>query len=242
MELGIVLCKSTKIIRNNKIISSFYQKIKLTPCDNCDKGQPIFLIAFCQIGFGGAEAEVEVDADGEVALVVCDVEAEEFFFLGLLFVVEKGEDEAVVGLAIIGFPVFLASIDEGLLFHFLTSCHWKVDALPHLVVLSVERTGKGEDGKHVIVAIVAFVMMFRPFTMTIEKVLLHVALAVGIGVPHFIDGVVFTFEGAFTEVEGNKLGSDVGDEGVTHREDSVTTFVAGEKQVVAKDGFALIIG
>ena len=42
MELGIVLCKSTKIIRNNKIISSYYQKIKLTPCDNCDKGQGIF--------------------------------------------------------------------------------------------------------------------------------------------------------------------------------------------------------
>ena len=46
------------------------QKYPLYCCDNCDKGQPIFLIAFGQIGFGGAESEVEVDADGEVALVV----------------------------------------------------------------------------------------------------------------------------------------------------------------------------
>ena len=135
------------------------QKYPLYCCDNCDKGQPVFLIAFDQIGFGGAEAEVEVDADGEVALVVGDEEAEEFLFFGLLFVVEEGEDEAVVGLSIVGFPVFLASIDEGLLFHFLACRHWEMDALTYLVVLGVEGTGKGEDGEHVVVAVVGFVVM-----------------------------------------------------------------------------------
>ena len=202
----------------------------------------MLLIAFCQIGFGSAEAEVEVDADGEVAQIVCDVEAEEFLFLGLLFVVEEGEDEAVVGLSIVGFPIFLASIDEGLLFHLLACRHWEVDALSHLVVLSVERTGKGEDGKHVVVALVGFVVMLRPLSVTIEKLLLHVALAVGIGVPDFINGIVLAFEGALAEVERNELGSDVGDEGVAHCEDSIAAFVAGEEQVVAQDGLPLVVG
>ena len=202
----------------------------------------MLLIALGQIGFGCAEAEVEVDADGHVAMVVGDEEAEEFLFFVFLFVVEQGENKAGVLLVIVGFPFFLAAINEGLFLHLLARRHREMDALPHLVVLSVEGTGEGENGKHVVVAIIGFVVMLGKLAVTIEEFLLHVTLAVGIGVPHFIDGVVFTFEGAFTEVEGNKLGSDVGDEGVTHREDSVTTFVAGEKQVVAKDGFALIIG
>ena len=152
----------------------------------------MLLIALGQIGFGCAEAEVEVDADGHVAMVVGDVEAEEFLFFGLLFVVEKGEDEAVVGLSIVGFPIFLASIDEGLLFHFLACRHWEVDALTYLVVLGVEGTGKGEDGEHVVVAVVALMMVFRPFTVTIEEVLFHMALAVGISVPHFIYRIVLS--------------------------------------------------
>ena len=202
----------------------------------------MLLIALGQIRFGGAESEVEVDADGHVAMVVGDEEAEEFLFFGLLFVVEEGEDEAVVGLAVVGFPVFLASIDEGLFLYILACCHREVDALPDFVVLGIEGTGKGEDGEHVVVAVVALMMVFRPFTVTIEKVLLHVTLAVGIGVPDFINGIVLAFEGALAEVERNELGSDVGDEGVAHCEDSIAAFVAGEEQVVAQDGLPLVVG
>ena len=202
----------------------------------------MLLIALGQIGFGCAEAEVEVDADGHVAMVVGDVEAEEFLFFGLLFVVEEGEDEAVVGLAVVGFPVFLASIDEGLFLYILACCHREVDALPDFVVLGIEGTGKGEDGEHVVVAVVALMMVFRPFTVTIEEVLLHVTLAVGIGVPDLIDGIVFAFEGTFAEVKGYKLGGNVGDEGVAHGEDCITSFVAGEEQVIAQGGLSLIGG
>lgn len=67
-----------------------------------------------------------------MAWVVGDVEAEEFFVLLGLFVVEEGEDEAVVLLAVVGFPVFFASEDEGLSLHFLTCRHGEKDPLSNL--------------------------------------------------------------------------------------------------------------
>ena len=103
-------------------------------------------------------------------------------------------------------------------------------------------TGKGEDGEHVVVAVVALMMVFRPFTVTIEEVLLHVTLAVGIGVPDLIDGIVFALEGTFAEVKGYKLEGNVGDEGVAHRKNSVAPLVAGEEKVVAQSGLPFVAG
>ena len=200
------------------------------------------LIAFCQISFSGAELEVEVDADGEVALVVGDEETEELLVLAFLFIIKKGEDEAMIGALVVGFPVFLATIDKGLFLHLLARRHREMDALPHLVVGGVEGTGEGENGKHVVVAIIGFMVMLGKLAVTIEEFLLHVTLAVGIGVPHLIDGVVLTLEGTLAEVEGNELGRDVGDEGVAHGEDGITPLVGGEKQVVAQGRLALVVG
>ncbi len=200
------------------------------------------LIAFCQICLGCAKFEVEVNADRHVTSVIGDVEAEEFFVFVFLFVVEEGEDETVVGLFVVGFPIFLTAIDERLGFHFFASCHRKMDALSNLVVSGVERAGEGEDGEHVVVAVRGLVVMFRPLAISVEEVLLHMALAFGVGVPHLIDSVVFAFEGAFAEVEGYELWGDVGDEGVAHGEDSVASFVAGKEQVVAQSGLSLVSG
>ena len=204
--------------------------------------QLYFLIALCQVCLGGAKLEVEVDADRHVTGIVCDIEAEEFLFLALLFVVEEREDEAMVGLVVVGFPVFLATIDKRLFLHVFACCHGEVDALPHLVVLGIEGTCQGEDGEHVVVAVVALVMMFRPLPMPIQKVLLHMALAVGISVPHFIHGVVLALERTLAEVEGNELRRDVGDEGVAHGEDCIAPLVAGEEQVIAQGWLSLIRG
>ena len=177
-----------------------------------------------------------------MAGVVGDVEAEEFLVLVFFFVVEQGEDETVVGLFVVGFPVFFAPIDECLFFDFFSCCHREMDALPYLVVLGIEGAGKGEDGEHVVVAIVAFVMVFGEFAVTIEEFLPNMALAARIGVPHFIDGVVPPFEGAFAEVEGYELGGDVGDEGVAHGEDGVAPLVGGEEQVVAQGCLSFVLG
>lgn len=76
--------------------------------------------------------------------------------------------------------------------------------------------------------------------MPIEEVLLDVALAFGIGVPHLIHGVVLAFQRAFAEVEGDELRGDVGDEGVTHGEDCIAPLVAGEEQVVAEGWLSLV--
>ena len=101
---------------------------------------------------------------------------------------------------------------------------------------------ESEDGEHIVVAVIAFVVVLRPFAVAIQVVLLHVALSFGVGVPHFIDGVVFAFEGAFAEIERYQLRSDVRDEGVAHGEDCVTTLVAGEEQVVAQDTLLFVVG
>ena len=177
-----------------------------------------------------------------MACVVGDVESEEFLFFVFLFVVEQGENKAGVLLVIVGFPFFLAAINEGLFLHLLACCHREMDALSYLLAGGVERTCEGEDGEHVVVAVVALVVMLRPLSVPIEEVLLHVALAVGVGVPHLIDGVVLALKGSFAKVEGHEFRSDVGDEGVTHREDGIAPLIAGEEQVVAQDGLPLIGG
>lgn len=151
-------------------------------------------VGFRQVCLGSAELHVEVDADGHVALVVGHIETEKLLFLGLLLVVEQGEDEAVVGLPVVGFPVFLATIDEGLFLYFLACRHREMDAVTELVVFGGEGAGKGEDGEHIVVAFVALVVVFRPLAVAVEIVLLHMALPLGVGVPHFIDGVVLAFE------------------------------------------------
>ena len=76
--------------------------------------------------------------------------------------------------------------------------------------------------------------------MAIEEMLLHMAASVGIGVPDFIDCIVLPFKSSFAEVEGHELGRDVGDEGVTHGEEQVAAFVAGEKQVITQGWLPLI--
>ena len=124
-------------------------------------------LTFGQICLGCAEAEVEVDADGHVARVIGDIKTEKFLVFGLLFIIEQGEDEAAIGVLVVSCPVFLAAIDEGLLFHFLACGHGESDALPYLVVLGVETAGEGEDGEHVVVAIIAFMVMFRPFAVAV---------------------------------------------------------------------------
>lgn len=78
--------------------------------------------------------------------------------------------------------------------------------------------------------------------MPIEEMLLHMASTIGIGVPDFIYRVVLSLEGSLAEVKGYELGGDVGDEGVTHGEEQVTAFVAGEEQVVAQGWLTLIGG
>ena len=117
-----------------------------------------------------------------------------------------------------------------------------MDTLADLVIIGVEGTSQRKDREHVVVAIIRFVMMLRPLAMTVEKVLLHVTLPIRIGVPDLIDGVMFALEGSLAEVEGHKLGSDVGDECIAHCEDCITPFVAGEEQVVTQDRLALIGG
>lgn len=90
------------------------------------------LIAFCQIGFGSAEFEIKVNADRHVTRVIGNVEAEEFFVLLFLFVVKEGENKAVVGLFVVGFPIFLSTIDKGLGLHLLASRHGEKDPLTNL--------------------------------------------------------------------------------------------------------------
>ena len=191
-----------------------------------------------------------------MARVIGDVEAEEFLVLLLFLVVEQGEDEAVVFLAVVGFPVFLAAIDEGLGLDSLSSGHGEVDALADFSAQlsgaaggclvgrggDAPVAGKGKDGEHVLVAVGGLVVVLRPFAVAVEEVLLHVALAIGVGVPHFIDGVMLAFEGAFAEVEGHELGGEVGDEGVAHGEDEVAPLVAGEEEVIAQGGLPFVGG
>ena len=127
----------------------------------------VCLVALCQICLGCAELEIEVDADGHVAGIVGDIEAQELLVLGFLLIVKQGENEAMVSLSVIGFPVFLATIDQRLLFYLLACGHGKVNAVPWLVVFRRESAGESEDGEHVVVAFVALVVVLRPFTVAI---------------------------------------------------------------------------
>ena len=61
-------------------------------------------------GFGCAELEEEVYADGKVVGVVGDVEPQEFLFFFLFFIVEEGEDETTVGYVVVGFELFFSFI------------------------------------------------------------------------------------------------------------------------------------
>ena len=67
------------------------------------------------------------------------------------------------------------------------------------------------------------------------------ALAIWVGVPHLIDGVVLSLERTLAEVEGHKLWGDVGDKGVAHGEDRIAPLVAGEEQVVAQGCLPLVV-
>ena len=106
------------------------------------------------------EAQIEVDADGDVTCVVGDIEAEQFFVFALHFVVEQGEDEAAVDVVVVGFEVFFSAIDECLLLYFLACGHGEMDALPYPIVGCVEGACKGEDGEHIVVALIGLMMMF----------------------------------------------------------------------------------
>ena len=106
------------------------------------------------------EAQIEVDADGDVTCVVGDIEAEQFFVFALHFVVEQGEDKAAVDVVVVGFEVFFSAIDECLLLYFLACGHGEMDALPYPIVGCVEGACKGEDGEHIVVALIGLMMMF----------------------------------------------------------------------------------
>lgn len=89
-----------------------------------------------------------------MALVVGDIEAEKLFLCFFFFVVEQGEDEATIGVAVVGFPVLVAAIDKGLHLYFCACGHGEVDALTYGIVACAEGAGKGKDRKHVVVAVI----------------------------------------------------------------------------------------
>ena len=83
--------------------------------------------------FGRSKAKVEVEADGDMVLVVGDVEGDDvLLFLLLLF--DEGEDEAAVGGVCAVHLEFLAPPeDKGFILDPATICHQEMEALPFLV-------------------------------------------------------------------------------------------------------------
>jgi len=174
-------------------------------------------------------------------LVVGDVEAEEFFFAVFFVVVEEGEYEAAVGDAVVGFPFLAPSVDEGLGFYAFACGHGEMEAVAWFPVGGVEGAGYVEDAEHVVVAVVAFVVVYGPLAVAVEVVLFDVAALVGVGVEDFVHGVVFAFGGSFAEVEGLEAGGGVTAEGVLHGEYGIEPWAALEEEVGA-EGWLLLIG
>ena len=178
-----------------------------------------------QEGFGGAEVEVHVQADGEVVVVVGDEEGDDFFlFFRLAHVLYEGEDQAAVGDAVVGFDVLDAAVYQRLLLDAAAGGHGEVYFVAHLEVGGLPRAGLAEDAEHVEDAAAVFVLHFLRLAVggfVPRAALLDVGGAVAVGEPGFVLGVAFAFLGGLAEVLGFQLVGDVADEGVAHLEEEV---------------------
>ena len=122
-----------------------------------------------------------------------------FLFFGTPFGV--GEFQTSVFHSVFSFDGFLPFIFEHSGSDTVSIGHVELDGVSFLPSRAVVASGSGEDVEHVIDAIVdglfaSVVCVVMSFTMH-----LHLAFAVGIGVPHFVHGVPVAFTGAFSEIE-----------------------------------------
>lgn len=170
-------------------------------------------------GFGCAELEEEVYADGKVVGVVGDVEPQHFLFFFLFFIVEEGEDKATVGYIVVGFELFFSFIYEDLLFHFLACRHREEDAVAWFVVCGVERARHVEYAQHVVVALCGGVGGVVYLTVAVKEFLFQTAFASAVGVPHFVDCISLAFQCSFAEIEGCERRGHIAYQCVFHRKD-----------------------
>ena len=89
-------------------------------------------------GLSGAEAQEHVEADGDVVVIVGDVEGDDFLFaLLVLVVLHKGEDEAAVsGACLLHLDFFLAAIDKDLIALAAAVGHLETEALASMLSMS----------------------------------------------------------------------------------------------------------
>ena len=193
-------------------------------------------------GFCGAETEEEVEADGEVVLVVSDVEGDYLtLFLLISDIFHEGEDEAVVsGVGVLHLKVFLTTIDEGLFLHALAVGHREAELQAGFVVGRVEGTGPHHHGNHIVGALVGGGFCGGDDTVGVHVTVADIDFIVCVTVPGFIDIVALAFERALAVIEGNEVWGDVGLQGVAHHEEAVGALAAPSEQSAAEGGLSLV--
>ena len=180
-------------------------------------------------GFGGSEIEEEVEADGQVVLVVGDVEGDDFLLAPFLVVFHEGEDKATIDgfIIVFGFELFLSSVDECLFLYFASGGHLEMDFVSYLIIFRVERAGALQDAEHVVDALVHGLLCGADASVLVQASLVGLALSARVAEPCFIHGVSLSLFGSLAEVERLHLGGHAADEGVAHLEEVVCPSAAG---------------
>ena len=188
-------------------------------------------LAFPEICLGCAKAEEEVEADGDVVVVVGDIEGDNLLFLpcGIFY---KREDKAAMLLAGgLHAECFASAIDERDVLHLMTVGHREVQLLPLADVLYAERAGPEQHAHHVVDAVAAVVRPFRDLSVAPLVALAQMCLAFGVGVPHLVHIVASAFVGTLLEVERRHVGRDDTVQGVAHHEETVQTLAGTGDEV-----------
>ena len=193
-------------------------------------------------GFGGAEAEVHVEADGDVVEVVGDVEGDDLTLFVLVVVPHRGEDKASVGdAAVVHLEFLLTAIDEDFVGDAVAVGHLKVYLLAFAIVGSVKSARADKHTEHVTDGGIDATFSIEDLAVIVGIALAQVYVAIaGIVIPHLVDVVAFAFACALAEEEGHEFGGEVADDGVAHHEEAVGAFVALGEEGGAQDVLVVV--
>ena len=195
-----------------------------------------------EIGFGHSEIEIEVKADGDVVVIVGDIEFHDFVFLAV-FRFHEGEHQATVGGAgVFHLEFFLAVVDYVLPFAALAIGHEELDAVTFLEPGGIEGACAQEHADHVVGAIGAGVFVQLRWLAVAPVAHVDMAIACGIGIPHFFLPVGFPFECPFAVILWREVHSGVGDKGVTHPEHFVGTCGSACDEIGFEGGTSVVGG